>query len=71
MTTYTGRASLATALRIKLMEVFYVLGVQKWFSILHSQTDASGAVDLGYPKGSLLAGGELVGTLPCEHPPKH
>jgi hypothetical protein len=53
------------------MEVFYVLGVQKWFSILHSQTDASGAVDLGYPKGSLLAGGELVGTLPCEHPPKH
>jgi hypothetical protein len=27
--------------------------------------------DLGYPKGSLLAGGELVGTLSNKHPPEH
>jgi hypothetical protein len=53
------------------MEVFYVPRVRQWFSILHSQVDASGAVDLGYHKGSLPTGGELVGTLPCEHPLKH
>jgi hypothetical protein len=27
--------------------------------------------DLGYPKGSLLAGGEIVGTLSSKHPPEH
>jgi hypothetical protein len=51
MTIYTGRGGLSTALRIKLTEVFYVPEVRQWFSILYSQADASGAVDLGYRKG--------------------
>jgi hypothetical protein len=71
MTTYTGRGGLTTALWIKLTEVFYAPGVRQWFSILRSRVDTSGAVDLGYPKGSVPAGGELVGTLPSEHPPEH
>jgi hypothetical protein len=60
MTTYTGRGGLATAPR-----------VQQWFSILRSQADTSGVADLGYLEGSLLAGGEVVVTLPSEHPPEH
>jgi hypothetical protein len=71
MTTYTGRDSLAAALRIKLTELFYVRGVWQWFSILHSQADASGVANLGYPEGALPARGELVGTLPIEHPSEH
>jgi hypothetical protein len=27
--------------------------------------------DLGHSEGVLLAGGELVSTLLCEHPPEH
>jgi hypothetical protein len=53
------------------MEVLYVSRVRQWFSILHSQADASGAIDLGHLEGSLPAGGEFVGTLPSEHPPEH
>jgi hypothetical protein len=34
---------------------------------LHS----SRAANLGYLEGSLLAGGELAGTLLSEHPPEH
>jgi hypothetical protein len=36
MTTYIGRSDLATALRVKLMEVLYVPQIRQWFSILHS-----------------------------------
>jgi hypothetical protein len=53
------------------MEVLYVPKIWQWFSILRSQVDISRAVDLGYLKGALPAGGELVGTLPSEHPLEH
>jgi hypothetical protein len=71
MTTYIGRSGLAAALRVKLTKVLYVPWISQWFSILHSQADASKAADLGYPERALIAGGELVGTLPSEHPLKH
>jgi hypothetical protein len=71
MTTYTGRGGLAAVLRIKLTKVFYGPGVWQYFSILHSQADASKVADLGYLEGALPARGELVGTFPSEHPPEH
>jgi hypothetical protein len=71
MATYTGRGGLTTTLSIKIMEVFYVPRVCQWFSILRSQVDTSRAVDLGHLKGSLLAGGELVGTPLSEDLPEH
>jgi hypothetical protein len=69
--SYTGRGGLAAALSIKLTEVFYVPRVRQWFPILHSQADASTAADLGHLKRSLPPGGELVGSLPSEHPLEH
>jgi hypothetical protein len=71
MRTYTGRGTLAAALRIIHTEVLYVLGVWQWFSILQSHADASRAADLGYPKGALPAEEELVGTLLSEHLSEH
>jgi hypothetical protein len=71
MTTYIGMNDPATELRIKLMEVLYVPRVRQWFSILRSQADASKAVDLCHPEGTLPTGGEFVGTLPREHRPEH
>jgi hypothetical protein len=71
MRTYTGRGTLTAALRIIHTEVLYVLGVWQWFSILHSHADASRVADLGYLKGALPAGEELVGTLLSEHLPEH
>jgi hypothetical protein len=71
MTTYTGRGGHDIALGIKLTEVLYVPSIRQWISILRSQANASGAVDLGHPKGPLLAGAEFVGTLLSEHPPEH
>jgi hypothetical protein len=68
MTTYIGRGGLATTLRIKLTEVFYVPRVWQWFSILRSQANATRVADLDHPEGSLIAGGELVGTVLSEHP---
>jgi hypothetical protein len=69
--TYTGRGSLATILRIKLMKVLYVPWIRQWFSIFRSQVDTSRVVDLGHLKGALPAEGELVSTLSSEHPPEH
>jgi hypothetical protein len=71
MTTYIGMNGPATKLRIKLMEVLYVLRVRQWFSILRSQVDVSKAVDLCHPEGTLPTGGEFVATLPREHRPEH
>jgi hypothetical protein len=53
------------------MEVIYVPGVWQWLSILRSPADASRAVDMGHPEGTLPTEGEFVGTLPREHPLKH
>jgi hypothetical protein len=63
MAIYLGRSDLATALRVKLIEVLYVPWIRQWFSILLSQADASRVADLGYPEGALLAGGRA-----CWHP---
>jgi hypothetical protein len=71
MTTYMGRGGLTTALSIKLTEVFYVPTIRQWFSILRSYVDASRVAYLGHLEGCLLVGGELVGTLPSEHPLEH
>jgi hypothetical protein len=68
MTTYTGRGGLATALRIKLMEVLSIPRIWQWFSILHSQVDTSMVADLGYSEGALPAREDLVSTLLSEHP---
>jgi hypothetical protein len=65
------KSGLGTALGIKLTKVFYVPRVWQWLSILDSQADTSRVVDLGYPEGTLLAGGELVGTLLGKHTPEH
>jgi hypothetical protein len=71
MRTSIERSGLTTILRVKLIEVLHVSWIWQWFSILHSQADASRAADLGYPKGALPAVGELTGTLPSEHPWEH
>jgi hypothetical protein len=71
MTTYIGMSGPTTILRIELMEVIYVPGVWQWLSILRSPADASRAVDMGHPEGTLPTEGEFVGTLLREHPLKH
>jgi hypothetical protein len=60
MTIYIGKNSLAAALRIKIMEVFYVPWIRQWCSILRSQVDASRPANLCHPKRTLPVGGELV-----------
>jgi hypothetical protein len=60
MTTYIGKSDPAAALRVELIVVLYAPKIGQWCSILHSQADASRAVDLGYPEGTHLAGGECA-----------
>jgi hypothetical protein len=71
MTTYTGKSDLAAALRVKHTEDLYVLRIWQWCSILHCQADASRAVDLCYPEGTLPVGGEFVCAFTGEYAPKH
>jgi hypothetical protein len=53
------------------MEVLYLPRIWQWFSILHSQADASRATDLSYLEGAIPTGGELVGTILGKHSPEH
>jgi hypothetical protein len=53
---YRGISSLATALRIKLMDVLNVPWAWHWFSLLHCQADASRSTHLGYSVGTFPAG---------------
>jgi hypothetical protein len=52
------------------MEVLYVLWMWHWFSLLRCQADASRSAHLGYPVGTLLAGGKSVHALLAKHPPE-
>jgi hypothetical protein len=63
-------SSLAAALSIKLMYVLYVSWVWHWFSLLHSQANASRSAHLRYPEGTFPAGGKLVHALLVKHPPE-
>jgi hypothetical protein len=51
--------------------MLYVPWVWHWFSILRSQADAFRSAHLGYPEGTLPAGGKLVHALPVKHPLDH
>jgi hypothetical protein len=64
-------SSHAAVLNIKLTEVLYVPRVWHWFSLLHSQTDASRSAHLGYLEGIFLVEGKFVYALPVKHPPNH
>jgi hypothetical protein len=63
-------SSLATVLRIKLMEVLYVPWMWHWFSLLRSQADRSKPAHLSYPEGTFPTGGKFVHALPIKHPPE-
>jgi hypothetical protein len=63
-------SSLAATLSIKLSEVLYVGWVWHWFSLLHSQADASRSAHLRYPEGTFPVGVKFVHALPVKHPPK-
>jgi hypothetical protein len=63
-------SSLATALRVKLIEVLYVPWARHWFSLLRCQVDASRSAHLGYPVGTFPAGGKFVHDLLAKHPPE-
>jgi hypothetical protein len=71
MTVYTGKSGPAAALRIKLTEVLYVPWIWQWCSMLCSQANASGAVDLSHSDGTLLPGGELVHSIMGKNVSEH
>jgi hypothetical protein len=65
-----GISSLATILRIKLMEVFYVPWARHWFSLLRCQANASRSAHLCYSVGTFPTGGKFVHALLAMHPPE-
>jgi hypothetical protein len=71
ITTYIGENVLATALRVKLMKVLYIIKVGHLYSILRGQADTSRVAGLSYLEGTLPVGGELVCTLLGKYEPKH
>jgi hypothetical protein len=64
-------SGLAAVLSIKITEVLYVPRSWHWFSVLHSQADASRSAYLGYPEGTFPAGGKFVHALLVKDPLKH
>jgi hypothetical protein len=60
-------SSLTATLSIKLTKVLYVPWVWHWFSLLHSQADASKSTHLHYLEGTFPAEGKLVHALPVKH----
>jgi hypothetical protein len=72
MTNYT-KNSLVAALRIKLIEVFYVSWIWKWCSMLLCQADAFGPVNLCHLERTLPASGwgELVHAFSGKYASKY